>query len=129
MLAVDTNVVVRYLIKDDASQYARAVTLLEGGPIWLAKTVVLEIEWVLRSVYSLAPDHILDLLESVLGLPRVSLEDPGQVAQALRWAHKGLDLADALHLASRGGAHGFASFDRKLTRRAAKEGLSFVRLA
>lgn len=42
---------------------------------------------------------------------------------------KGLDLADALHLVSRGSATGFASFDRKLTRRAAREGIDFVRAA
>lgn len=129
MLAVDTNVVVRYLIRDDVLQAERARQLLTQNPVWLAKTVILEIEWVLRSIYGLEPARILDLLESVLGLPRVSAEDAFHVAQALQWARKGLELADALHLASRDGAPGFASFDRKLTRRATKEGLSFVRPA
>lgn len=110
-------------------QAERARQLLSQNPIWLAKTVILEIEWVLRSVYGLDANRILDLLESVLGLPRVSAEDAVHVAQALQWARKGLDLADALHLASRDGASGFASFDRKLTRRATREGLVFVRAA
>ena len=50
MIAVDTNVVVRLLAQDDPKQ-AAARTLFAAGPIWIAKTVLLETEWELRTVY------------------------------------------------------------------------------
>ncbi len=51
MLAVDTNIVLRYLVKDDAAQSARARDIVESAPIFVSLTVVLECEWVLRSLY------------------------------------------------------------------------------
>ena len=51
MIAVDTNILVRYLTNDDAEQAQLAIDLLNGSEhIWLPKTVLLETEWVLRSV-------------------------------------------------------------------------------
>ena len=51
MIAVDTNVVVRLLIADDARQAAQASALFRNEEIWLCKTVILESVWVLRSLY------------------------------------------------------------------------------
>jgi predicted nucleic-acid-binding protein len=50
MLAVDTNVVVRYLTADDPEQFARAVAVVEGAETFVSLTVLLETEWVLRSL-------------------------------------------------------------------------------
>lgn len=114
MLAVDTNVVVRFLVRDEPVQSARAGALMRGNAIWLAKTVLLETEWVLRSVYGYAPSWIAAGLRQVTGLPQVDIEDEAAVAQAFEWFEAGLDFADALHLASSGKATALASFDRKL---------------
>jgi len=55
MIAVDTNVLVRFLVRDDAKQAARAAALIQANEIWVCKTVLLETEWVLRSLYGFPP--------------------------------------------------------------------------
>jgi predicted nucleic-acid-binding protein len=118
MIAVDTNVVVRFLVRDDPEQAARAASLIGGASIWISKTVFLETEWVLRRLYRLAPGAIAEALQSFAGLQNVFLEDEPSIATALDWFKAGLDFADALHLASAGDATRFATFDRKLAKRA-----------
>jgi predicted nucleic-acid-binding protein len=118
MIAIDTNVVVRFLTRDDPTQAGRARALLLAEPVFLSKTVLLESEWVLRSGYRLARDAIATAFRSLLGLPGATVEDPPAVAQALAWYDNGLDFADALHLASSGPADRFATFDEMLVRRA-----------
>ena len=117
MIAVDTNVVVRFLTNDDHAQAARARALLRDNPIFLAKTVLLESEWVLRSGYGFAPEAIAAAFRGLLGLPGVAVEDPPAIRQAMDWYGRGFDFADALHLASSAGATGFATFDKALARR------------
>ena len=119
MVAVDTNVVVRLLTRDDAAQVKRAAALFRANEIWIAKTVRLEAEWVLRYSYELERAAILRGILGLLGLPTVSVEDSVAVARALQWYGGGLDLSDALHLASRGDAARFATFDRKFIKQAA----------
>lgn len=123
MIAVDTNVVVRLLVADDPGQGARAKALFEADAIWLAKTVVLETEWVLRSLYGLASTEIVDALLALIALPNVQCEDEGCVLEALQWSVKGVDFADALHLASAGTAERFVTFDSRLAKRAKTAGV------
>jgi len=118
MIAIDANVVVRFLTRDDPGQAARAKALLLAESVFLSKTVLLESEWVLRSGYRLARDAIAAAFRGLLGLPGATVEDPPAVAQALAWYDGGLDLADALHLASSGPAGKLATFDEALVRRA-----------
>jgi predicted nucleic-acid-binding protein len=118
MTAVDTNVLVRFLVQDDPAQAARAAALMRGREIWVSKTVLLETAWVLGSLYGFPASRVAAALEGLAGLPEVLLEDQPAVARALRWFREGLDFADALHLASAGGARKFATFDRQLARRA-----------
>jgi predicted nucleic-acid-binding protein len=58
MIAVDTNVLVRFLVRDDAEQASRADSLIRSEEIWISKTVLLETEWVLRSLYAFRPDSV-----------------------------------------------------------------------
>ena len=121
MRAIDTNVLVRFLTKDDPEQYVRAKALIEGGDIFVATTVLLEAEWVLRSGYEHTRMDIVNALRSFAGLPGITLENPNVAAQALAWSENGMDFADALHLAS-SSLHGtFHTFDTKLIK-AAPEG-------
>jgi len=120
MIAVDTNVVVRFLVRDDAKQAARAAELIRSNEIWISKTVLLETEWVLRSLYRFSPQSLAGALRALAGLERVFLEDETAVAKALEWFREGLDFADALHLASAGNASQFATFDGKLARQAGR---------
>lgn len=118
MVAVDTNVLVRFLVRDDAEQAARAASLIRADEIRISKTVLLETEWVLRSLYGFSPSSLAGALRALAGLRTVFLEDELAVARALDWFTEGLDFADALHLASAGNAKQFATFDRRLAKQA-----------
>jgi predicted nucleic-acid-binding protein len=118
MIAADTNVLVRFLVRDDVKQAARAASLIRAEPIWISKTVLLETEWVLRSLYRFSPDARAEALRALAGLSTVFLEDEPAIAKALDWFQSGLDFADALHLASIASSKQFATFDRKLARHA-----------
>jgi predicted nucleic-acid-binding protein len=114
MIAIDTNVVVRFLTRDDPAQATRAKSLIETRSIFLPKTVMLETEWVLRTRYRFERAAIAGGLTKLLGLPGVEAEDAATVAQALELHSLGFDFADGLHLASSRRAEGFATFDRAL---------------
>jgi predicted nucleic-acid-binding protein len=119
MTAIDTNVLLRVIIRDDKQQAARAVAFLEREEkVFLAKTVLLEVEWVLRSTYKYARSEVLSALRAVLSINNAEIEDAGAVAQAIEWYEHGMDFADSLHIASAGRHHKFASFDAALQRRA-----------
>ena len=105
-------------MRDDPSQTKRALEIFESEALWVSKTVLLETEWVLRSAYSLSSGEILEGFHKLLGYPHLKVEDRSAVLQALHWSEAGLDLADALHLASLGPADHFTTFDRPLARRA-----------
>jgi predicted nucleic-acid-binding protein len=86
MMAVDTNVLARYLTNDDREQARRAMAVLaEAKAILVPHTVLLELEWVLRAVYDLPAEAIHGSILQVLGLAKVQVEKAQQVAQALHW--------------------------------------------
>ncbi len=116
MHGVDTNIIVRYLTGDDPAQAARARGVIGQTPVFVSKTVLLEVEWVLRGVYGLASKQIIPALRAFAGLPGVSVEDAGLVARALDWAEAGMDFADALHLAAAAGCERFLTFDKRFAR-------------
>lgn len=117
MLAVDTNVVVRLLVGDDARQLGQARQLLETNDIWISVTVLLETAWVLTTVYEIDEAEAVDAIRRLLGLPNVRVEDPANVAAAMdASAAVGLELADAMHLYRVPDGAGFATFDRALAR-------------
>ncbi len=122
MVAVDTNVLVRLLTGDDPRQAAAARSLFAAGPVWIAKTVLLETGWVLRSLYGFEDSAIRAAFRKLLGLRNVHVEDEPGAAAALDLAEQGIELADALHLGSRPAGAAFVSFDRAFVRRAKRAG-------
>src|SRR5580693_3693986 len=126
MVAVDTNVVVRFLTGDDPKQAAAAKSLFAAGPIWIAKTVLLETAWVLRSLYGLDDSSIRNAFTRLLGLKNVHTEDKASMAAALALTAHGIELADAMHLSSRAPGAIFVSFDQSFVRRAKRAGATQV---
>jgi len=126
MIAVDTNVLVRLLTGDDSRQEAAARSLFTREPIWIAKTVLLETGWVLRSLYGLEEAEILAAFTKLLGLENVHAEDESSVAAALALTTRGIEFADALHLCSRPPGAAFVSFDKSFVQRARRAGISDI---
>jgi len=120
VLAVDTNVMVRFLTGDEPAQAERARAIFEREAVLLLKTVMLETEWVLRALYRFNRIRIADAFMAMIALPAVECEDLNAVAKAIGWMRNGLDFADALHLASAKPAGKFATFDGELAKRAMK---------
>ncbi len=127
MLAIDTNLVIRYLTGDHPIQSARARALIDSEDVFVGTTVLLETEWVLRSVYGFAAAQLARALRAFAGLPHVTIEDAGLAAKALDWMEAGIDFADALHLAKARGCDAFVTFDRRFARTANRLGIIKVR--
>jgi predicted nucleic-acid-binding protein len=124
MIAVDTNVVVRFLVADDPEQSAQARDLFAAEPIFIPDTVILETAWVLSYSYGLDNDIITAGLRRLFGLVNVHLRDMAEMALALEWYDGGLDFADALHLAQSAHCTRLLTFDRRFAARG--EGISGV---
>lgn len=120
MHAVDTNVLVRLLTGDDAEQTKRAAALFKKETIFIPKTVLLETEWVLRRLYRLDSKAVVNAFRRLSGLANVEIEQPLEVTQALQWCEKGMDFADALHLAASKNSRKFVTFDEQLKKSAPK---------
>jgi len=76
MIAVDTNVLVRVITNDDSGQAPLAARLLNRhDKVFISKTVLLELEWVLRSAYKIGAAHILKALIEFRDRPNVEIED------------------------------------------------------
>lgn len=102
-IAIDTNVLVRLLVRDDDAQYAAAQRLVDQAaaaeePVLIVLGVLLETEWVLRSRYKLDKASIAGAVSALLECADVEFEHPPTVEEALYvWAqHPGADFADCL---------------------------------
>jgi predicted nucleic-acid-binding protein len=126
MVAIDTNVLVRFLTGDDPTQEAVARSLFATGPVWIPKTVLLETGWVLSSLFGLSDGDIREAFIKLLGLKNVRVEDEAAVSRALAFVAEGLELADAIHLGSRPAGSPFVTFDKAFVKRAQKAGTSDV---
>lgn len=127
MLAIDTNLVIRYLVADDAAQAAKARKLIDGNEVFVCITVMLETEWVLRSVYGFTTPECAKAMAGFAGMPRVTLEDVAVITRALAWVGNGIDFTDGLHLAKAEQCEAFITFDRDFARAAGALGSVVVR--
>jgi predicted nucleic-acid-binding protein len=127
MLAIDTNLIVRYLTGDHPEQSPRARLLIDGQPVFATVTVMLESEWVLRSAYGYLPADVVRALRGFAGLPTVTVENGPDIAAAFDLAERGIDFADSLHLGRSAECDGFITFDRKLIKGAKSAGRGGVR--
>jgi len=127
VLAVDTNVVVRYLTGDDPAQAKRARAVIDREDVLVTATVLLESEWVLRAIYGFEPARLAMSFEQFAGLPHVQLAQADAIKRALAWFGSGMDFADALHLAGADGCDAFVTFDEGFIKSARAIGMPMVR--
>ncbi len=121
MRAIDTNVLVRAIVNDNTAQSARAIALLTEHDIYIPVTVVLELEWVLRSRYAFAPKVIAQAIAKITALGNVVVGERAAVLSAAARAAQGWDFSDALHLALSEGCEDFTTLDADLFKRAGRE--------
>jgi predicted nucleic-acid-binding protein len=119
--AVDTNVLVRAIVNDDTAQSARAIALLTEAEVYIPVTVILELEWVLRSRYAFAPKVVAQAIAKITALGNVVVGEREAVLSAASRAAQGWDFAVALHVALSQGCDDFATLDAELAKRAARE--------
>ena len=123
MPIIDTNVLVRYLVRDDTRQAEAARTLLESltaeRPGYVCREVAVELVWVLERAYGLARDQIATILEELVATEGLVVEDADDVARAAsRYRAAGVGFSDLMILAAakRSGAHPLYTFDQKAAR-------------
>ena len=115
--AADTNVIVRLIARDDARQLALALASAASG-LWVSHVVLLEVVWVLESVYGRAQADIAIAIELLLNHPDITIQDPDVVRAAVDQLrrHRGIDFTDCLILevARKAGQVPLITFDRAL---------------
>jgi len=128
VLAIDTNIVVRFLTRDHEGLAQRALEILANNDVFAPVTVILEAEWVLRDAYELPRDDVIGALRRFCGLRRVTIGAADAVGRALNDAERGFGFADALHAALSEHCEAFATFDKRLANMARRTGRADVRL-
>ncbi len=112
MISLDTNILARFLLNDDAEQFRAAWDLLsQPGPYTAPPTVILELVWVLK-VNGCSREEIAKGLRALVGLPNFVPQQHQAVLYALRWFESGMDFADSLHLALSEAEESLITFDR-----------------
>ena len=122
MIGLDTNLLVRYLTRDDPGQYAKVSTLINtaaknGDRFVINVAVLCELVWVLRSAYGYAREEIATALDHILSTAEFEVERPDEARQALRdFASTKADFSDALigRINRSLGATETVTFDRSL---------------
>lgn len=121
MIAIDTNVLVRYLVGDDRKQAEIAREFLEDQltadqPGFISVVTVAELYWVLKSRYGVAVPLIHDYIAELMTAPQLVFDRPDEVQAALKSSHRAL--ADALihALGAAAGCERTVTFDREFAR-------------
>jgi len=102
MLGIDTNVLVRFLVRDDETQFEKARKLIKrevvaGRRVFVNQLVLMETEWVLRSRYAVPKNQIIEAISGLLDATDVQFEDEPAIEEALfMWKDASADFADCL---------------------------------
>jgi predicted nucleic-acid-binding protein len=115
---------VRFLVRDDRSQAARAKALIDGwtdaSPGFVSTAVAVELHWVLRRSYGYSATTVTEVFRRLIGMPQVRFQDPDVVRRALDSVEAGADFADAViaQASAAAGCSSTVTFDRGAARSA-----------
>ena len=118
MVALDTNILVRFLTRDNEAEYRASEKLISVADVFIPDSVILETEWVLRYAYDLPAAEICHAFRKLFGLKNVRLSDDEKIARAIDWCEAGLDFADAFHLSHSLECDAFKTFDKGFIKKA-----------
>ena len=119
MHAVDTNLLVRLLVRDDADQVEAAEAFVAKGA-WVSHLVLAEAQWVLDAIYDRSPAQIANAIDRLLNHKELTLQDADVVALALDHfrSRPSLGFSDCLilEIARKAGHLPLGTFDRNLAK-------------
>ncbi len=119
MIYLDTNVLVRFAVRDNEVQFKLAERLILENEVMVLAGTLIEFEWVMRSLYGIPRSSLADALRQICGMPRLAVDEDVVIERAIEAYAAGFDLADAVFIVQaevRGGDR-FATFDKKLLRK------------
>jgi len=127
VIAIDTNILIRALMEEEEAnaqtikqqQSARAL-LTSQEVLFVPITTVLELAWVMESVYEVAREELAKILLDLTEVENLVIDRAIAVNLAVQWYRRGLDFADALHLALSGVCRELATFDDRFAKRATR---------
>lgn len=120
MKALDTNIIIRFITKDDEQQSRIAAGYLIEE-VFISHSVLIETEWVLRAAFEWNRTRVNGALRALLRIGTVSVERPEMLAWALDQHERGADWADMLHLIAARHHQAFVTFDQGLARRVGRD--------
>jgi predicted nucleic-acid-binding protein len=121
LIAIDTNIILRFLTRQPKAHFEAARELFRNGGLFVSTPVVMEAYFTLTgSVLDFSDEHALEALEAVLRLPGVEVQHADEVFVALAYAQQGLPFKDACVLAFSASAEELMTFDKPFAKRAAK---------
>jgi predicted nucleic-acid-binding protein len=128
VIGLDTNILVRYFVKDDPEQTRQAVNLIyalsPAEPGWVGLASLLELVWVMTRIYRVKKDRVVQILDILLTSEDIAVEQTDTVRKALRLYRSGnADFPDCLIASSAkaAGCSGTVTFDRRAARDAGME--------
>lgn len=121
MTGLDTNVLVRYLAQDDEHQLRAVLAMLlkRNATFFVPDLVLVEVHWVLTSLYDWTPDEVAEAFGRLLTVHNLVFENEGRVRGALRALRQGADFSDELIVdrCRDAGCKSLASFDKGMIKR------------
>ena len=122
MLTIDTNILLRYALNDNAKLSAKAKEIIEDNTCYVPLLALAEMGFVLGSVYEAKPAEIVAYAKSLMQQKNLRFEHESRVLQALAGIEAGIDWFDALLWAAAPVKHEFVTLDKKFASKATKLG-------
>lgn len=118
MQIVDANIILRYLLNDQADLHQRAAGIIEGQDVWIPFEVVAEVVYVLEKLYGVPRNAIKMSLQMLISCENISVNDKAVLEKALQFfSKKNIDFVDALLLGyNHVRKHEVFSFDKGLNK-------------
>jgi predicted nucleic-acid-binding protein len=121
MTALDTNILIRFLTRDDDAQFQKVLRMLNRKRVvfLVCDLVLAETDWVLRSLYDWTGDEVADAFSRLTTIHNLAFESESRLRSSLKALREGADLADELIVRNCRdlGAKAFATFDKGIVRR------------